>query len=49
MADLFVTLVSIVPKPTTVAVTKPQSDNSSNNGLFPSIQQNQVITAGVAK
>lgn len=49
MADLFVTLVSVVPKPTTVTVTKPQSDNATNNGLFPSLQQQQVTTAGVAK
>lgn len=49
MADLFVTLASIVPKPTTVTVTKPKGDNSTNNGLFSALQQQQVTTPGGQK
>lgn len=48
MADLFVTLVSIVPKPSTVTVNKPQSEGPRSNGLFTPLNQ-QVITGGVAK
>lgn len=48
MADLFVTLVSIVPKPSTVTTAGPK-DNSSNNGLFTSVQQQQVQTPGAGK
>lgn len=48
MADLFVTLVSIVPKPSTVTVGGPQADGgrTTNNGTFTSIQQQQVMTPG---
>jgi hypothetical protein len=48
MADLFVTLVSVVPKPSTLTVGGPQSDqgNRSNNGTFTSIQSQQVTTPG---
>lgn len=36
MADLFVTLVAIVPKPSTMTTVGPKADggNSSNNGTF---------------
>lgn len=50
MADLFVTLVSVVPKPSTVRVTGPNSHNvNTGNGLFPAVQQVRVVTPGSGK
>jgi hypothetical protein len=48
MADLFVTIVSIVPKPSTATVGGPKADGgaSLNNGTFTSIQGQQVMTPG---
>ena len=48
MADLFVTVVSIVPKPSTVTVNGPRDDKGNNlsNGTFTSLQQPQVQTPG---
>jgi hypothetical protein len=47
MADLFVTLVSIVPKPSTVTTAGPKSNGGSpNNGLFTAIQAPQLQTPG---
>jgi hypothetical protein len=47
MADLFVSLVSITPKPSTVATPGPKAGaNSPNNGLFTSIQDQQLQTPG---
>jgi hypothetical protein len=48
MADLFVTIVSIVPKPSTFTVDKPKDDkgNSLSNGTFTGLQQGQLQTPG---
>jgi hypothetical protein len=48
MADLFVTIVSIVPKPSTVTVDRPKDDkgNSLSNGTFTSLHQSQLQTPG---
>lgn len=48
MADLFVTIVAINPKPSTVSTAGPSSNNNSspNNGTFTSIQSQQVQTPG---
>jgi hypothetical protein len=49
MADLFVTVFSIVPKPSTVTTGGPRNNNLDNNGLFTTIQQPQVQTPGNQK
>lgn len=46
MADLFVSLVSISPKPSTVNTPGPKTEGSPNNGLFTSIQNQQLQTPG---
>lgn len=49
MADLFVTIFSIVPKPSTMTPGGSQTANQNNNGLFTTIQRPQVITPGNPK
>ena len=47
MADLFTSLVSIVPKPSTVTTIGPKSDNAApQNGVFSGTQTQQVQTPG---
>ncbi len=46
MADLFTSLVSIVPKPSTVTPVGPKTDNSTHTGTFNTNQGHQVQTPG---
>lgn len=46
MSDAFTSLVSIVPKPSTVTTVGPKSDNSSHQGVFSNTQNQQVQTPG---
>ena len=48
MADLFVTTASLVPKPSTIKPSGQEKPNS-NNGLFTTMQQIQVMTPGSGK
>lgn len=49
MADLFVTIFSVVPKPSTITPGGTQLGNQNVHGLFTVIQRPQVITPGNKK